>query len=101
MNRLTKQYGNGNWTLDASKFPPIDQTVLDSEIRNSEPIKAAIKRLAEYEDRDTKGCGYCTRLHMMEVYIKFIDNPSVGSPDRLNPHRISHYCPICGRKLMD
>lgn len=100
MNRLTKQYGNGNWTLDASKFPPIDQTVLDNEIRNSEPIKAAIKRLAEYEDRDTKGCGYCTRLHMMEVYIKFIDNPSVGSPDRLNPHRISHYCPICGRKLM-
>lgn len=100
MDRLTKQYSNGNITLDASQFPPIAQEVIDSEIRNSQPIKAAIKRLAEYEDRDTKGCGYCTRLHMMEVYIKFIDNSSVGSPDRLNPHRISHYCPICGRKLM-
>lgn len=55
MNRLTKQYGNGNWTLDASKFPPIDQTVLDSEIRNSEPIRAAVERLAEYEDAEEKG----------------------------------------------
>ncbi|NDO18792.1 hypothetical protein FMM68_03875 [Lachnospiraceae bacterium MD329] len=55
MNRLTKQYGNGNWTLDASKFPPIDQTVLDSEIRNSEPIRAAVERLAEYEDAEERG----------------------------------------------
>lgn len=52
MDRYTKQYGNGNWTLDASKFPPIDQTVLDSEIRNSEPIRAAVERLAEYEDAE-------------------------------------------------
>lgn len=55
MDRYTKQYGNGNWTLDASKFPPIDQTVLDSEIRNSEPIRAAVEHLAEYEDAEEKG----------------------------------------------
>lgn len=55
MDRYTKQYGNGNWTLDASKFPPIDQAALDSEIRNSEPIKEAVKRLAEYEDAEEKG----------------------------------------------
>lgn len=55
MDRYTKQYGNGNWTLDTSKFPPIDQNALDSEIRNSEPIRAAVERLAEYEDAEEKG----------------------------------------------
>lgn len=55
MDRYTKQYSNGNWTLDASQFPPIDQTVLDSEIRNSEPVRAAVERLAEYEDAEEKG----------------------------------------------
>lgn len=55
MTRLTKAYPNGFVTLDASQFPPIDQTVLDSEIRNSEPIRAAVERLAEYEDAEEKG----------------------------------------------
>lgn len=55
MNRLTKSYPNGFVTLDASQFPPIDQAVLDSEIRNSEPIRAAVERLAEYEDAEKKG----------------------------------------------
>ena len=55
MNRLTKAYPNGFVTLDASKFPPIDQTVLDSEIRNSEPIRIAVERLAKYEDAEEKG----------------------------------------------
>lgn len=42
MKRLTKRYPNGNITLDG-------------EINNSEPIAAAVKRLAEYEDADEKG----------------------------------------------
>ncbi len=48
MSRLTKVYPNGNVTLDASQFPPIAQNVLDSEIVNSEPIKAAIPRYFIY-----------------------------------------------------
>lgn len=49
MKRLTKRYPNGNVTLDAAQFE-IDQNTLDSEIKNSEPIAAAVKRLAEFED---------------------------------------------------
>lgn len=52
MSRLTKMYPNGSWTIDASKFPPIDQTVLDSEIRNSIVFSEAVKRLAKYENRE-------------------------------------------------
>lgn len=54
MKRLTKQYPNGNITLDAAQFG-IDQNTLDGEINNSEPIAAAVKRLAEVEDAEEKG----------------------------------------------
>lgn len=53
MGRLTKRYPNGNITLEAAQFG-IDQDVLDSEIRNSKPIKTAVKRLAEYEDAEAE-----------------------------------------------
>lgn len=49
MKRLTKRYPNGNVTLDAEQFG-IDQNTLDVEINSSEPIAAAVKRLAEFED---------------------------------------------------
>ena len=61
MSRLTKVYKNGKVTIDAEQFPPITQEAIDREVFNSEPIRAAIERLAEYEDRDAKGCEYCTR----------------------------------------
>lgn len=70
-----------------------------AEPRNRSEAQAMAKKLAEYEDRDTKGCGYCTRSHIAEVDIKFVCNPSTGNPERLNPHRIPNYCPICGRSL--
>lgn len=55
MARLTKRYEkSGKVTLDAAQFE-IDQTVLDTEINNSEPIAAAVKKLAEYEDAEEKG----------------------------------------------
>lgn len=92
MDRYTKQYGNGNWTLDASKFPPIDQAALDSEIRNSEPIRAAVERLAELEDRDTKGCEYCNDNECSLLDWKY-------GLDHIIPNY--KYCPICGRKLRD
>ena len=47
--RLTKVYPSGAVTVDAAQFG-IDQNVIDSNIRNSEPIKAAVKRLSELED---------------------------------------------------
>lgn len=55
MSRLTKVYGNGTVTLDASLFPPIDQNTLDSEIKNSEPFTAAVAKLAEIEDSEENG----------------------------------------------
>lgn len=56
--RLTKRYKNGAVTVDADAFGA-DQGVLDSEIGSSKPIKAAVARLAEMEDRDINGCVYC------------------------------------------
>lgn len=50
MSRLTKVYPNGFITLDASKFPPIDQNALDSEIRNSLPFSETVKKLNQYEN---------------------------------------------------
>lgn len=54
MKRLTKRYPNGNVTLDAEQFG-IDQNTLDGEINSSEPIAAAVKRLAEFENAEEKG----------------------------------------------
>lgn len=54
MKRITKKYPNGFITLDAELFPPIDQTVLDCEIRNSGAIQAAIEKLYTYEEREAE-----------------------------------------------
>lgn len=59
MTKLTKIYDNGIITLDASQFPPIDQNVLDSNINNSEPVKAAVAKLAEFEDAEENGLLVC------------------------------------------
>lgn len=52
MSRLTKVYKNNKVTIDAEKFPPISQESIDREVFNSEPIKAAVEKLREYEDED-------------------------------------------------
>lgn len=54
MKRLTKRYPNGTVTLDGEQFT-VKQEVIDTNIINSEPIKAAVERLAEYEDAEGKG----------------------------------------------
>ncbi|MBQ3463424.1 MAG: hypothetical protein IJH36_09975 [Clostridia bacterium] len=48
--RYTKVYPTtGIITIDASQFG-VDQETVDTTIRNSEPIKAAVERLKEFED---------------------------------------------------
>ncbi len=51
MNRLTKVCKNGFVTLDTAAYS-IDQSVIDTVIRNSEPIKAAVAKLKQYEDAE-------------------------------------------------
>lgn len=84
--RLIKTYSNGNITIDAAQFG-IDQAVLDTEINNSEPIKAAVKRLAEYEDAEERG----TLIHLPckvgdTVYciVKGFENPFKGRVFEIN-----------------
>lgn len=48
--RYTKIYPDGTVTLDGAQFN-VAQEVIDGNIRNSEPIKAAVERLRELEDR--------------------------------------------------
>lgn len=54
MDRITKIYPNGKVTVNAAPSG-IDQTVVDTEINNSEPITAAIRRLAELENEIEQG----------------------------------------------
>ena len=49
---LTKKYSNGFVTLDATKFSPVTQETIDREVRNFEPVKVAIEKLYEYEQKD-------------------------------------------------
>lgn len=97
MNRLTKMYPNGKITLEAAFFPPINQNTLDSEIRNSIPFKVAVKKLKEYEDRDSEQCEMCS-----EFYKTNISGEATLHQDEM-PDIYSHikYCPACGRKLLD
>lgn len=96
MDRITKQYGNGNWTLDASKFPPIDQNVLDSEIRNSKPIRAAVERLAELEDKQTpKGVIEESDNFFIWKVCPNCQNTDISDEDNI----IFDYCPHCGQRL--
>ena len=49
---LTQKYSNGFITLNVEKFPPVTQETIDREIRNFEPMKTAVEKLYEYEQRD-------------------------------------------------
>lgn len=49
---LTKKYKNGFITLDAGMFPSVAQETIDREIKNFEPMKKAIEKLYEYEQKD-------------------------------------------------
>lgn len=57
MDRLTKRYNNGTATLDAKQYN-MAQEAVDIAIRNCEPIAAAVKRLAEYEDSKKQYLSY-------------------------------------------
>lgn len=56
MKRLTKRYLNGMVTINAKPFVQTQGTI-DREIRNSEPIRAAVERLALYEDMEKEKHG--------------------------------------------
>lgn len=49
--KLTKKYKNGFITLNAEKFSPVTQETIDREIKNFEPMKKAIEKLYEYEQK--------------------------------------------------
>ena len=83
---LTKKYKNGFITLNAEKFSPVAQETIDREIKNFEPMKKAIEKLYEYEQKDIpkdivfdKGCPNCGN----DTNILFGDK----------------YCVECGQKL--
>lgn len=99
VNRITKMYSNGRVTLEAGFFPPIHQSVIDSEIRNSVPFTVAVERLKEYEDRDCNGCEMCNGVSAINISsaIKL----KQGAASYIDGHIKSNYCPKCGRKLRD
>lgn len=49
---LTQKYKNGFITLDAGMFSSVAQETIDREIKNFEPMKKAIEKLYEYEQKD-------------------------------------------------
>ena len=49
---LTQKYKNGFITLDAEMFPSVAQETIDREIKNFEPMKKAVEKLHEHEQKD-------------------------------------------------
>lgn len=100
MDRLTKRYPNGNVTIDAAQFG-IDQNTLDSEIRNSKPIKAAVERLAELEEKQIpkepnyEGDGYDDNG---EIVYDTAYCPSCEHEFEVD-YDTPDYCPNCGQAL--
>ncbi len=96
MSRLTKIYKNGKVTIDAEQFPPITQEAIDREVFNSEPIRAAVERLAELEDKQTP-------KRVIEESDDFFiwkvcpncQNADIADKDNM----IFDYCPRCGQRL--
>jgi hypothetical protein len=88
---LTKKYKNGCVTLNAKMFPPITQETIDRKIRNFEPMKKAVEKLCEYEQKDIP----------MEIIIDeecgFSHCPNCGD----SKHIIfgDKYCVECGQHL--
>lgn len=96
MKRLTKRYPNGKVTIDAAQFG-IDQAVLDSEIRNSEPIRAAVERLAKFEDE--KSYGKWKQSDLLSDMISCSECGCQRNPKfKLGLGRYQ-YCPNCGAKM--
>ena len=88
---LTKKYKNGFITLGAEMFPSVAQETIDREIKNFEPMKKAVEKLYEYEQKDIP----------MEIIIDeecgFSHCPNCGD----SKHIIfgDKYCVECGQAL--
>ena len=52
LTALLEEDKNGFITLNAEKFSPVTQETIDREIKNFEPMKKAIEKLYEYEQKD-------------------------------------------------
>ena len=52
LTALLEEDKNGFITLNAEKFSPVAQETIDREIKNFEPMKKAIEKLYEYEQKD-------------------------------------------------
>lgn len=52
LTALLEEDKNGFITLNAEKFSPVAQETIDREIRNFEPMKKAVEKLYEYEQKD-------------------------------------------------
>lgn len=87
---LTKKYNNGFVTLDATKFPPVTQETIDREIRNFEPVKIAIEKLYEYEQKNTPKKVSITGLNL-SCCPKCGNDTNILCGDK--------YCAECGQAL--
>lgn len=98
--RLTKVYPDGTVTLDASQFT-VRQEVIDSNIRNSEPIKAAVERLKELEDRNEPMYPLNDgRKTLLGTEYTFFYCPRCRTPALNYCSMIMlNYCPECGQAI--
>ena len=86
---LTKKYKNGFVTLNAEMFLPITQETIDREIRNFEPVKTAIEKLHEYEQKD------------IPLKISLDEEYGLSRCPKCNAYIIDYnkYCAKCGQRL--
>ena len=90
MKRLTKRYPNGMVTINAKPFVQTQGTI-DREIRNSEPIRAAVERLALYEDTEKVKHGEWQRQNGGFFFLCSCCGKAAATK--------GNYCHNCGTKM--
>ena len=92
MERLTEKNKHNQWVT------PFCTRYADEEF-NEHYTGRSVSRLAEYEDRDEKGCGWCNKGYRFEFNWIDDDGSTIITRDNMVIGDIADYCPKCGKKL--
>jgi len=94
MERLTKKNKHNRWVTPFC-------TRYDDEELNEQHTGRSVSKLADYEDRDEKGCDWCNRTDgYARTECTLVDHEGNNLVvDHMIVSSIADYCPKCGKKL--
>ena len=92
MERLTRKNKYNQWVT------PFCTRYYDEELKENY-TGHSVSRLAEYEDREEKGCGWCNKGYRFEFNWINDDGSTITTNDNMVISDIADFCPMCGKKL--